>query len=338
MADIKLPNIFEFATSELSQDAFFAWLIKCACPHYMAIDEELCKLGQSFVKLLAQNDNLLIEKIDVGRQWKNIDIWVEVNDDIFIAIEDKTETTEHDKQLERYKEIVHEEYDGHRDKLYFVYLKTGNEPKSIINKISEGGYNVILRDDILALLKNYKGKHTFVLNYFDRLQEIEDDTQKFSKVPVSEWGWYAWQGFYQELNKHIDIASWSYVANPSGGFLGAWWYFIGVDDKIEMYLQFEEQKLCFKIWCDYENRSEIRNRLFDILMNEKEGKFSDKEIHKPQRFGSGAYMTIAVVEPETLFGSGVVDIKQVVKKLHIYEKLVDSCCDKYVKEYIEAAD
>ena len=278
MKNQNLPNIFEFATSELSQDAFFAWLIKCASPQYLTVNEELCKLGQSFVNLLIGKNNFQIEKIEVGRQWKNIDIWIEVNDDIFIAIEDKTETTEHDKQLERYKDIVHEEYDGHRDNLFFVYIKTGNEPKTIINKISEGGYNVILRDDLLNILKNYKGKHAFVLDYKDHLQKIEDETQKFNKAPVTEWGWYAWQGFYQEINKYIDLASWSYVANPSGGFLGAYWYFIGIDEKIEMYLQFEEQKLCFKIWCGYENRSEIRNKLYEILLNEKEGKFSDSEI------------------------------------------------------------
>ena len=334
MADIKLPNIFEFATSELSQDAFFAWLIKCAKPHFMEIDKNLCELGQSFIKLLTGDDDLMVNKVEVGRQWKNIDVWVEVNDDIFITIEDKTETTEHDDQLTRYREIVFDEYNGQRDKLFFVYLKTGNGPKSILEKISNLGYRIILRADLLHLLNSYNGSHPFVLNYKEHIQDIEDETQKFNSIPVSKWGWYAWQGFYQEINKYIDLASWTYVANPAGGFLGAYWYFIGVDDKIEMYLQFEEQKLCFKIWCGYDNKSEIRNRFFDILMTVKQDEFSNEEIHKPQRFGSGEYMTIAIVEPESLFGSGIVDIQAVVSKLHKYEQLIDKCCDKYDKEYI----
>lgn len=333
MSKSTIPNIFEFATSELSQDAFFAWLIKCAKPEYLSEDMELCTLGQSFIKLLTGDDSLIIKSVEVGRQWKNIDIWVEVNDDTFITIEDKTETSEHDEQLMRYKEIVLEEFKGKRDKLHFVYLKTGNEPQSVLAEISNSGYRVILRNDMLRLLNLYKGNHVFVNDYKEHLQEIENETQEFKILPVDKWRWYAWQGFYQEINKHIDLASWNYVANPSGGFLGAFWYFIGVDDNLEMYLQFEEQKLCFKICCDYDNKSEIRNRFFEILMTVKENYFADEEIHRPQRFGSGEYMTIAIVDSEFLFGPGLIDIQRIVSKLHRYEQLVDMCCEQYEKEY-----
>ena len=41
----KAPNIFSFATSELSQDAMFAYLIKWADPQNMDIDKEMCQLG-----------------------------------------------------------------------------------------------------------------------------------------------------------------------------------------------------------------------------------------------------------------------------------------------------
>ena len=336
MCENKLPNIFEFASSELSQDAFFAWLIKCAKPHFMKIDKNLCELGQSFIKLLIGDDDLIIEKVEVGCQWKKIDVWVEVNDDIFITIEDKTETTEHDNQLKIYKEIVFDEYNGKRDKLYFVYLKTGNEPKSILDKISALGYRNILRSDLLVLLNSYSGSHPFVLDYKDHIQIIEEETQRFKTLPTSKWGWYAWQGFYQEINKYIDLASWAYVSNPSGGFLGAFWHFIGIDDNIEMYLQFEEQKLCFKIWCGYDNKSEIRNRFFDIIMTTKQNIFTDEEIHKPNRFRPGEYMTVAVVEPDLLFGTEIVDIQAVVSKLHQYEHLIDLCCEKYEKEYCDS--
>ena len=103
-----------------------------------------------------------------------------------------------------------------------------------------------------------------------------------------------------------------------------------------MYLQFEEQKLCFKIWCGYDNKSEIRNRFFDIIMTTKQNIFTDEEIHKPNRFRPGEYMTVAVVEPDLLFGTEIVDIQAVVSKLHQYEHLIDLCCEKYEKEYCDS--
>ncbi len=35
------PNLFSYATSELSQDAFIAWLLAWASPEYQTVDKEL---------------------------------------------------------------------------------------------------------------------------------------------------------------------------------------------------------------------------------------------------------------------------------------------------------
>lgn len=329
MNKITLPNIFGFAKSELNQDAFFAWLIKCADPIYLNLDPDLCRLGQDFIRLIIGNEDLIIEKIEVGRQWNKIDIWIEINDDIFVAIEDKTETTEHDEQLERYKQTVHAEYDGHRDKLFFTYIKTGNESKWNLEKILSYGYRIILRDDLLKMLISYVGDNIYVNHFREHLQFIENETQKYKSLPVSEWHWYAWQGFYQEINNHIDLG-WKYVPNPNEGFLGAFWYWVGDGKNIEFYLQFEESKLCFKIWCGYKNHSVIRNACFNSLMKVKEGRTEENEIQRPQRFGYGETMTIAVVNKEILFGSNLIDIKRIVSKLHLYEKLIDLCYEDFL--------
>ena len=102
---VSLPNIFDFATSELSQDALFAWLIQWADPKYKGKDVSLFNLAQRFVRILLSDNNYPIHSINVGRQWKNIDVWVEINDDTFLVIEDKTNTSIHDDQLERYKRL-----------------------------------------------------------------------------------------------------------------------------------------------------------------------------------------------------------------------------------------
>lgn len=319
----KTPNIFSFATSELSQDAILAWLIKWADDTYINEDKELCILGKSLIAKLTdlkQND---IHTINVGRQWCNIDIWAEINDDAFLVIEDKTGTSIHDDQLNRYRKIVESEYQDKRSKLFYAYVKTGNEPLSIEQTIQEQGYKTINRYDLLLVLNSYKGHNPLVIDYRQHLQKMEDATNNYKNLPVDKWRWYEWQGFYKELEKRIVVTSWDYVANPSGGFLGLWWNFIE-NDEIRMYLQFEESKLCFKI--EYEgdsNRSDIRWKYFDILM--KVSKEYGVTINKPLRFGAGTYMTIGVVPVETVFGSDIVNMDSLTEKLKLYEHIVEVC-------------
>ena len=323
-----LPNIFSYATSELSQDAMFAWLLSCASPIIKKQDSSLYDVACSFLRLILGQPNYVVNKMNVGRQWQNIDVWAEINDNAFLIIEDKVETSIHSNQLERYKEIVKKEYEGKRDQLFFVYIKTGNEPKSTLKEIEEKGYRTILRHDIIKCLNSYNGNNSLLKSYLSHLIEIENDTQSFRTLPVSEWGWYAWQGFYKELESRLNLTSWNYVANPSGGFLGAWWHFMPIVDG-EMYLQFEERKLCFKICYEGNgDRSAVRNKMHDILMSLA---FDNNypEITKPTRFGAGHYMTIAIVNPDYLFGNTIVEIDEIVKKLETYQQLINECCKEY---------
>jgi hypothetical protein len=116
-------NLFQIATKELSQNRFFTWLIQWADPSNEKHDKELNITVKRFVKLLS-NDAIEIIKISAGRQWNNIGIWAEVNDDIFIAIKDKTNTGEYSEQLERYEQISQEHYKNKRSNLFFVIFKS----------------------------------------------------------------------------------------------------------------------------------------------------------------------------------------------------------------------
>lgn len=49
-----IPNIFDHATSELSQDAFLCWLISWADPEHKAADPELHEVARDFVRKLFQ--------------------------------------------------------------------------------------------------------------------------------------------------------------------------------------------------------------------------------------------------------------------------------------------
>ena len=320
----KAPNIFSFATSELSQDAMFAYLIKWADPQNMDIDKEMCQLGQSFLELLASSENLIINSVEVGRQWRNIDIWVEINHDTILIIEDKTNTSIHDNQLDRYREIIEDEYKGKRSKQLFTYVKTGNEPKAVLEEIKRKGYIAINRAQILTVLKAYRGNNPIVLNYKESLQALEEATNSYINSPIEKWNGDAWQGFYMEIENHCQDIQWGYVPNPSGGFWGAWWHFNGPqnDKNLKMYLQFEETKMCIKICYDGpENKSIIRNKCFDALM--ETAAIQAPEIERPDRFGAGTYMTIGVVKPEHLFGDNIINVHDILIKLNKYEEIVD---------------
>ena len=321
----KTPNIFSFATSELSQDAMFAWLISWSAPEYAAADPELHRIGQNFVRLLAgKESDFKIACVDVGRQWENIDIWAEINDNTFLIVEDKTGTSIHDDQLERYKASVEKEYAGKRTDLCYAYVKTAEEPGSVLKSIEQYGFRTINRAAILKCLEDYKGADSLLISYREHLREIDARVNSFRSLPEKEWGWDAWQGFYKELESRVDIDSWSYIANPAGGFRGAWWHFVEEGD-CTMYLQFEQGKLCFKISYEgEEDRSEVRYRNYSKLMALAKDRYP--EIRRPDRFGAGTYMTIAVVNDESIFGEGVVDFDKMTQLLSEYESVIDECC------------
>ena len=117
------PNIFSLATKELSQDGFFTWLLQWADNDHSKHNQQLNETAKDFVRLLlGKSTDFQITKVKAGRQWNNIDIWAEINDEYFIGIEDKTNTGEHSEQLERYKEIASNHYKDKKHKLVFVYL------------------------------------------------------------------------------------------------------------------------------------------------------------------------------------------------------------------------
>ena len=194
--------------------------------------------------------------------------------------------------------------------------------------IEQSGFKTISRAEILRCLNGCRGNDTLMVSYRKHLQGIEDSVMSYKTLPEKKWGWNAWQGFYKELESRVDIDSWGYVANPSGGFLGAWWHFIDEKD-CTMYLQREHGKLCFKISYEGEgDRSEVRFREHIKLMKLAQGRFP--EIRRPDRFGTGTYMTIAVVDEESLFGNGPVNFDKLTTKLKEYETLVDNCCTSNV--------
>ena len=150
-------NLFAFATSELSQDAFFCWALDCLNRDE---DSPLYGFGRSFCALLLgrKNDDLpKIKGVVIRRQFKHVDVLALVvysNRTTIdaLVIEDKVNTSEHDDQIQKYlteldnllgslskedgrnkdieedlKKIVRNEYTLKecRFKYFVAYVKTG---------------------------------------------------------------------------------------------------------------------------------------------------------------------------------------------------------------------
>ena len=106
-------NIFEYATGELSQDAFICW-----CANWYNDDSKprLQEMSVELMKHFAGIDE--INSVSICRQFSQdvyieaqkyalkIDVLIIVNDSVTVIVEDKTYTSEHDNQIQRYVEGI----------------------------------------------------------------------------------------------------------------------------------------------------------------------------------------------------------------------------------------
>lgn len=340
------PNIFDIATKELSQDAFITWLLKWADKSEHTVDEKDLQLhlcAQEFVQQLIakQHPGIISEpyRVVAGRQWKNIDIWAEVysnTENFLIIIEDKIHSGEHSNQLAKYKEMASRWCIEEKFKLVCIYLKTGSEPESSLKIIQEEhGFSIFSRKDFIMLLDKYeKIDNHILIDYRKWLRDIENSYRAYEIKNINEWNDQCWIGFYQFIEKEIGLINWHYVNPPAGG--GFWNACINWENwgDYPVYLQIEQGKLCFKISTDpYDveipegfNRSKIRNDLYSIIIS-KANLAELKEIRRPDRFGNGKYMTVAMVDRDVWLGEGNFPInkEKVIKGIIKYKEFLTSC-------------
>jgi len=183
------PNLFKFATSELSQDAFICWLL--AWNH---TDFEEAKVAKEFIAFLYNSfmDTVKREQ-DVGLwesgDYKYItqdDIGAFLNDkmpaqqkfktDVFFVvyvkgeavafiIEDKTSTSVHDNQLIRYVKEVSEDKEFNTMPIVRVYYKTGYLFNEDTKACEQAKYTIIDAEMMLDFLKKHELNHSIYQDY-----------------------------------------------------------------------------------------------------------------------------------------------------------------------------
>jgi hypothetical protein len=289
--DLEPLNLFEFATSELSQDAFLCWFLQWAHRAFRFTNEPLHQTALQFIDAIFKKHDYegapFIEEIKIERQFQSLDILVLINKEYAILIEDKTYTSDHSNQLIRYRELV-EEFFTRYDQLP-IYYKIADQSHYL--SCNKAGYKPFTRHDMLPILKEgiQSGvtNHIF-LDYTKHLEQLDQKYKTFRTKPVDTWGKFDWHGFYQQLQQEIN-GGWGYVSNSRGGFQGFWWT---PDPDQRYYIQLEETQLCIKIKStDGEDRRALRTQAVADILNRPH--LNELQFKKPVKFGLGKTMTIA---------------------------------------------
>lgn len=307
-------NIFEYATSELSQDAFLCWWLAWADKSYLQTNPALHLMGLDFLVLLAKKSNIQLgteNTVELKTQYKNIDILCVVNKKLVFLIEDKTDSSEHSDQLLRYKETLFGDKDYKLLQIVPIYVKTGNQ--SNYSRVSEHNYSIIKRNDLLNLLK----KHTNALacsdiasDFYEHLDKLENDFQSYQNSPTAEWSRQGQQGFLEKIRSEINTGQWNYAPNPNGGEYVLYFSFqelyIKNNDAAKIYLQVtcsgsqrnRKIALTFRIGGiqDKSIQTSVRDFFTKQVLETEIDKQGSIKLVKPKSPGKGKSMNIALVE------------------------------------------
>ena len=338
------PNLFSYATKELSQDAVICWLVAWSA-HDGA--SRLTQLGQRFVESLLnhkrQGSKVALKggplKVEIHRQDNYIDVLARIEGKHVLLIEDKTDSEPHGDQLATYRNAVLSGQTSlgsvSEDDLIAIYFKTGNQALATERQIEKhSGYRVFNRADFLSVLDSYDGDNAILRDFKDHLAVIERQTQSFRQWRRTDSErdrkWYAREGLYLELERRLFVSNsdrpwrgWGYVPNPSGGFLGFWWVPAELPDDHCAYLQLEHEKLCFKVSAgdaSTEEQNELKWEWNERITSQHE------RVVKPPVMRRGATMTVGVYEHQDGWlrydAAGVLSLDRTVEVLREAEQVL----------------
>ena len=343
------PNLFDFATSELSQDAMICWLLAWADPSGKLEDQKLHGLGVSVLAAVfskfGRSVPVVRQVVKVHRQERHIDVIVLIDDWAVLCIEDKAGTTEHSDQLRRYREYTEQKYPGRE--IFPVYVQTSDQ--SSYQAVTQAGYVVLHRRELIDLLNDYKnlqGSNAIALDFLAYLSSIESAVESYSRCPISTWTDSSLVGFYAKLACDLQGAEWGYVANPRGGFIGLWWGWRCVGD-CSLYAQLEPSytecahgysvdalQLTFRIAVN--DSADARDaRIFWHQRVVDSARTMGVSVTKPKRFGTGSTMTVAVLaeDPRRTNECGVIDYPVTLENIRAAADLIATAAKHAEQEH-----
>ena len=266
-------NIFNYATSELSNDAIICWLVNSF--NYSSASNELKGVSERLIKKLLFNKTVTFDEVKVKKQFyinanyndlkvrtesqeepssaENkkrrlyIDIYIELKyqKEIVhkIIIEDKIESRENGNQLTDYRSY----FVNRNEDCTFVFMVIGNRSKTYIRDINEKRWNTIKRDALFDCINcdisKLEKSEGILIHYINYLSNQEDEINNYREIEIKNWKPNQVQGFYNSLDELEMNNDWGFVNNPKGGFWAIWFsqYKFEYDKEtvFVVYLQFQ---------------------------------------------------------------------------------------------------
>tara|TARA_R110002051_G_scaffold324497_2_gene422040 strand:+ start:350 stop:1399 length:1050 start_codon:yes stop_codon:yes gene_type:complete len=346
---IKEPNIFNFATSELSQDAFIAWLLCWADATNKALNNQLHQLGLDFLQslLVKQKIGLTeISNLEIKTQFHKIDVFVSFIMDgktYGVIIEDKVHTIDHTNQLARYVDKV--EKLNSETIIIPIYFKTGYQVN--LTRVLENGYHYYTVKDLLKVLTQIKivqidndvltQYHSYVLGKEQQFDHADIESKLYLNKSLSEWKWWSFVSFFYEYKNHFK-AGWGSVGNNREPLIAFWFGNApltiinehNIEIKIEIYMDIlysnhNGMKVNYRLSLlgNTQTNAYVRNKVFHAL----QPFFLEKGITCKRAKFTKAKQTIKLAQVTNL--DKTLKYKAFVKQLEIYNSVVSAFINEY---------
>lgn len=212
-----MKNLFDYATKELSQDAFLRWLFE----NYDCEDNESLKNASNLVlKNLCNITDERIQKVETYAQWQKIDIFTVVKTNkrnIALFIEDKVFSSEHN-QLEGYNEKIKKSceksgwklnsLDCTENDILKVFYKTSRIFDDERKAVEEANWRVLDIDRILDIFNPFSDTDCILLKqYIEHLREIKKawDTNEMPSSSKRGLDLIKWQAYFAQLKQKLGI-------------------------------------------------------------------------------------------------------------------------------------
>ncbi len=283
------PNIFNYAKSELTQDAFIIWLLHWANPTYKIQNVQLHELGTSFLQSLVAFRNITIGEIselDIKPQYKKIDVFVtfKMNECIYgIIVEDKVHSSDHSNQLERYINKISELKTC--NVLVPIYFKTGYQVN--LSRIIENKYHHYTVKDFLSVLTPEKVNaidhdilsqyHSYLLQKENEFDNAEIESNCYLTTPINDWKWWSCVRFFHDYKIHFN-AKWGEVANNRERLLAFWFGSREITVTSD-----DNQLIVLNLYMDVvfgKKQIQVSYRI-NLLGNEQKNAFIKNQIYEP---------------------------------------------------------
>lgn len=213
-----MKNIFNYATKELSQDAFLRWLFE----NFNCEDNDSLKLASQFVlKTFCKITDEEIVDVITYSQWHKIDIFTVVKTNkrnIALFIEDKVFSSEHN-QLTKYNKTINNSYQNKglelnrlgctESDIKRVYYKPLLIPDSELATIKEAGWEAYNIFNISYCFNRFSDTDCILLRqYIEHIKEIEKAVMTNEKPSSSEKGLdlIKWEAYFEfELLPRLNL-------------------------------------------------------------------------------------------------------------------------------------